>query len=281
MRLASPISLAMPMAILGISTIQGAAAACSEGLVNVVFNLGNGNPGYTPGRWKQINAANWITFNTGTAYKQIPMLGDSETRVDQAISIVNGTNPPDYMLTFNEPDNLYNSPIPGTLHLQPKDAARLMNKLLTGRGNHTHTKFIAPVPAFEKSNWLPEFYGNCSCQDVFAAYNIHVYNYSMVDVKKRVNEFHNKWNDKPIWITEISRRSEEQCPNPIPWNKTTDFMRDLFKWAEETEWIEKVFWNSADQIHNCTDTNVAASFLLDLDSKPSPLLAPFNSLTCS
>lgn len=106
MRLTSPMSLVMPMVILGISTIQGTAAKCSDGLVNVVFNTGHG--GYTQQRWEKIHS-NWLTFRFGLEDKQIRMLGNDSKSVQQAIDAVNGPNPPDFMLTFNEPDNLYGS----------------------------------------------------------------------------------------------------------------------------------------------------------------------------
>ncbi|KAJ5289157.1 hypothetical protein N7478_002187 [Penicillium angulare] len=277
MHLTTLMSLVIPMAILGISTLQGAAAKCSDGLVNVVFNTGHG--GYTEQRWKQIHSAsNWLTFDFGLGDKQIPMLGNTNTSVQHAIDVVNGPNPPDFMLTFNEPDNKYGSS-PRKAILHPEEAANLIAPLLKKRGNHT--KFIAPVPAFDNLNWLPEFYGNCSCQDDFSAYNVHIYNKTVEEAKIRINDFHQKWNDKPLWITEIAPgQYTGACPNPIPWDHTTKSMQDIYAWGQETEWIHKIFWNSANEI-NCTDTNVAASFLLDFNNNSTPLLDPFNELNCS
>jgi hypothetical protein len=276
MRLTTPMSLVMSMSILGKSTIQGAAAKCSDGLVNVVFNTGHG--GYTKQRWEKIHSAsNWLTFNFGLEDKQIPMLGNDNKSVQQAIDVVNGPNPPDFMLTFNEPDNLYGSN-PRKVVLHPQEAADLIKPLLHKRGNHT--KFIAPVPAFDKLNWLPEFFGNCSCQDSFSAYNVHVYNKTVEEAKIHINASHKRWNDKPLWITEIAPRQDGVCPNPIPWDHSTKFMQEIYAWGQKTEWIHKIFWNSANEI-NCTDTNVAASFLLDFKNNPTPLLDPFNKLTCS
>ncbi|KAJ5993169.1 hypothetical protein N7451_008893 [Penicillium sp. IBT 35674x] len=75
MRLSSPMPLVMPMAVLGISTIHVAAATCSDGLVNVVFNTGHA--GYTKQRWEKIHSAsNWLTLDFGLEDKQIPMLGN-------------------------------------------------------------------------------------------------------------------------------------------------------------------------------------------------------------
>ena len=271
-----PMSLVMSMVIFGISSIQGAAAQCSDGLVNVVFNTGSG--GYTEQRWEQIHSAsNWITFDFGLADKQIPMLGNDNTAIQKAIDVVNGPNPPDFMLTFNEPDNLYGSN-PRQVILQPADAANLIKPLLDNRGNHT--QFIAPVPAFDNLPWLPEFYGNCSCQDDFAAYNVHVYNETVEEAQERINAFHKTWNDKPLWITEIAPHQENSCPNPIPWDNSIQFMQEIYAWGQQTEWIEKIFWNSANEI-DCNDTNVDASFLLDFYNNSTPLLDPFNQLTCS
>ncbi|GAM43126.1 hypothetical protein EIK77_010184 [Talaromyces pinophilus] len=277
MSLNSPLmSIGMLTAILGVSSIQGAAAQCSDGLVNVVFNTGHG--GFTEQRWEQIHSAsNWITFDFGLADKQIPMLGNDDAAISHAIDVVNGPNPPDFMLTFNEPDNKYGV-TPREVILQPAEAASLIKRLLDNRGNHT--KFIAPVPAYDNLPWLDEFYGNCSCRDAFSAYNVHVYNETFEEARDRIVAFHETWNDKPLWITEIAPRQKGPCPNPIPWDNSIQFMQQIYTLGGLTEWIEKIFWNSANEI-DCGDTNVAASFLLDYNNQSTPLLDAFNQLACS
>ncbi|KAK4864649.1 hypothetical protein LT330_009644 [Penicillium expansum] len=136
MRFVPQISLVLPMAIHGILTIPGVTAHCSDGLVNVVFNSN-----YNPSQFSQMpGASNWLTFCFGTQPKQIPMLVNNKDAVDKAIAVVNGPNPPDYLLTFNEPDNDYKT---GKVILNPKDAADLIKPLLKSPGNHT--EFIAPT----------------------------------------------------------------------------------------------------------------------------------------
>lgn len=89
-----------------ISTIQGATASCSPGLVNVVFNSH-----YNPSQFSKMpGASNWITFGLGNNTAQIPMMASGKKKaVQKAIAMVTGPNPPEYMLTFNEPDHPYNT----------------------------------------------------------------------------------------------------------------------------------------------------------------------------
>lgn len=284
MKLTSPTSL-LPIAIYGILSAPGVAAKCSDGLVNIVFN-GPGNkigPGSHPDSqlfsWfsKMPAAKNWITFNEHQYEKKIPMLGDTADAVDTAVGMVTGKTPPEFLLTFNEPDWNYTT---GKTKLTPEEAADLIAPLLNATAKHT--KFIAPVPAFEMSDWLPTFYEKCKCKDRFYAYNIHVYNRTLDEAKSVIKDFNKKYNDKPLWITEIApRQANCDAPTNATWAKSTKFMNDLFAWGQETKYIEKIFWNSGNKIVLHCDTNVAASYLLDGNGNPTPLLAPFNNLTCS
>ncbi|KUM66813.1 hypothetical protein ACN42_g236 [Penicillium freii] len=135
-------SLVLPMAIHAMSTIEGATAACSDGLVNIVFN-GPKNSSQFPEKFSKMpGASNWLTFKFGTEPKQIPMMGDNKDAVNKAIDAINGPNPPEYLLTFNEPDHDYAT---GKVRLTPHNASVLIKPLLESPGKHT--KFIAPVPA--------------------------------------------------------------------------------------------------------------------------------------
>lgn len=273
MRFTPQMSLVLPMAIRGILTIPGVTAHCSDGLVNVVFNSDSHDK---VSQFSQMpGASNWLTFAFGTQPKQIPMLGNDKDAVDKAIAAVNGPNPPDYLLTFNEPDHDYKT---GKVILHPKDAADLIKPLLKSPGKKT--KFIAPVPANQTSSWLFDFYNECKCRDFFAAHNVHIYRPTVEEAKAEINAFREKYNDKPLWISEIAPgQSTPRCPQTIPWDKSIKFMQEIYSWGQSNEWIHKIFWNSGNQI-NCNDTNVAASYLLDYQDKPTPLLDPFNHLTC-
>lgn len=261
--------IVLPIVIHSISTIQGAAASCSDGLVNVVFNKH-----YKPSQFSQMpGASNWITFGLGNNTGQIPMMG-GKAAVDRAISMVNGPNPPDYMLTFNEPDHSYSGHTPT---MSPQEAADAIAPLLASPGKST--KYIAPVPAKQMSDWLPQFYKACNCRDFFTAHNVHIYRPTVKEAKDEINAFRKLYNDKPLWITEIAPGNATP-PCQVPWNKSKEFMQEIYAWGQATEWIQKIFWNSGNEI-NATDHNVCNSYLLDFNDKPSPLLAPFNHLTCS
>lgn len=286
MKFSSPTSL-LPIAIYGILTAPRAAAKCSAGLVNIVFNgpaVGDKiGPGSHPDSqffsWfsKMPAAKNWITFNEHEYEKKIPMLGDNEDAVLKAIKMVTSANPPEFLLTFNEPDWDYKT---GKTKLTPQAAAELIEPLLNTTAKHT--KFIAPVPAFQMSSWLPEFYEKCKCRDRFYAHSVHIYNHTINEAKTAINAFHSKYNDKPLWITEIAPRQPNcDAPTSSTWAKSTEFMNEIFAWGQQIEWIEKIFWNSGNQIVLHCDTNVAASYLIDGNGNPTPLLAPFNNLTCS
>ncbi|BCS28445.1 uncharacterized protein APUU_70015A [Aspergillus puulaauensis] len=272
MRFTPQISLALTMAMQGVLTIPSATARCSEGLVNIVFN-----DNYTQSQLAQVTGAtNWLTFRFGTAPKQIPMLPQNKEGVDKAIAAVTGPNPPDYLLTFNEPDLDYKT---GEEQLSATDAAELIAPLLKKRG--THTKLIAPVLANQTKPWLDDFYRLCKCQDAFDLYNVHIYRPTVAEAKAEVQTFRDKFNDKPLWISEIApAHLTGSCPTTIPWDKSLQFMQEIYAWGETVDWIHKIFWNSGNEIH-CSDTNVAASFLVDKSDKPTPLLKPFNELTCS
>lgn len=285
MKFTSPTSL-LPMAIYGILTAPGVAAKCSEGLVNIVFNgpLVNNTPGPKSHpdselfSWfsKMPAAKNWITFNQDEYEKKIPMLGDSEDAVKKAVKMVTRSNPPEFLLTFNEPDWDY---FTENTKLTPQEAADRIQPLL--KANPKHTKLIAPVPAHTMSNWLPEFYEKCKCRDRFYAHSVHIYNHTIEEATKAIHNFHDKYNDKPIWITEIAPK-QDKCSPPTSekWADSTEFMKEVFKLGQKTEWIEKIFWNSGNQVIDC-DLNVNASYLIDRYNHSTPMLAPFNKLSCS
>jgi hypothetical protein len=73
-----------------------------SGFKNVVFNSG-----YSLSQFAQIQgASNHITFGLGSNPGQIPMMAFA-TDVANAVNLVNSSDAPEYMLTFNEPDYSY------------------------------------------------------------------------------------------------------------------------------------------------------------------------------
>jgi len=244
-----------------------ALAACPPDFINVVFNGGS-----TPQQFTQIpGASNWITFGLGSNPGQLPMMAFASD-VANAVQLVNGPNPPPYLLTFNEPDYSYAGVTPT---MTPQQASDAIQPLLASPG--TATKFIAPVTADPTSDWLDQFFAACNCQSFFHAYNIHSYHPDLPTTESIITTYHNKFADKPLWITEIAPGGASPACS-IDWPTATSFMQGIYQWAAQQGWIERVFWNSGNEIPN--DTNVCNSYLLDSNSQPSPLLAPFDALTC-
>ena len=235
---------------------------CPAGFKNVVFNGGS-----TPDQFNQITgAANWLTFGLGTNPGQIPMMAFASD-VQNAVAMVNGDSPPEWMLTFNEPDYSYAGVSPT---MSPQDAATAIAPLLASPG--TATKFVAPVTADPTSDWLTDFYAACNCQSFFSAYNIHVYLPDSASAEADITTFHNKFADKPLWVTEIAPgNANPSCS--LSWDQAGQYMNDIYSWGAAQGWIDKIFWNSGNQIPN--DSNVCNSYLLDSNDQPTPLLTTY------
>lgn len=121
-----------------------------------------------------------------------------ESHVPAAVQLVNSASPPEYMLTFNEPDLPYMGATPT---MSPQQAASAIAPLIASPGKST--KFIAPVTADPNSSWLDDFYAACNCKSFFHAYNIHVYLPAAGDAESDISSFHAKYADKPLWVTEM------------------------------------------------------------------------------
>lgn len=218
--------IVLAIVIHSISTIQGATASCSHGLVNVVFNNH-----YKPSQSSKMpGASNWITFDLGNNTGQIPMMGGimgGKKAVQRAIAMVNGPNPPEYMLTFNEPDHLHNK---SGHKMGPEEAAKAIAPLRASPGNST--KYIAPVPANQMSDWLPRFYKACNCRDFFVAHNVHIYRPTVEEAKEEINAFRKVYNDKPLWITEIAPGNGTP-PCQVHWDEATKFMQEIYAWGSQ------------------------------------------------
>ena len=245
-----------------------AAATCPADFINVVFNGGADPSSQFP---QMTSASNWLTFSVGTAPGQIPMMAFASD-VPTAVQLVNGPNPPEYLLTFNEPDFSYAGVTPT---MSPQDAASAIQPLLATPG--PSTKFIAPVTADPTSSWLTDFYAACGCQSFFHAYNIHVYQPDTGSAESEITTFHDKFSDKPLWVTEIAPGNANP-PCSLSWDTVSQYMTDIYSWGSAQGWIERIFWNTGNQISN--DNNVCNSYLIDTNNDPSPLLATFNGLQC-
>ncbi|KAL8918003.1 MAG: hypothetical protein Q9172_005594 [Xanthocarpia lactea] len=258
------------------STSGGGASTSCGSLKNVCFNSG-----MQPSMFDQMTTASqWTTFGLdipgGSASDRakqahIPMMAFKE-HVERAVELVNGPNAPEWLLTFNEPDYSYKGMTPT---MKGAEAAEAIKPLLAKPGSKT--KFVAPVTAFPDDPFLDEFFAACNCKDFFSAYNIHQYQPTSAGVIKTIESYHAKWNDKPLWITELAPGGAN-CA--LSWDDTNKFMKEMFKFSKDAGYIDKVFWNTGNQIEG-GDANVCNSWLVDGSGKPGPLLEMFEAVDCS
>ncbi|KAL8784369.1 MAG: hypothetical protein Q9213_004021 [Squamulea squamosa] len=258
------------------STGGGGKSTSCGAMKSVCFNSG-----MQPSMFdKMTTAHHWITFgldipggsaSSNAQQAHIPMMAFKE-HVAKAVELVNGPNAPEWLLTFNEPDFSYMGLTPT---MKGAEAAEAIKPLLAKPGSKT--KFVAPVTAFPNDPFLEEFFAACNCKDFFSAYNIHQYHPTSAEVISNVKSYHAKWNDKPLWITELA-------PGGGGCGKSTQevgtFMKEMFKFAKESDYVDKVFWNTGNQI-DAKDTNVCDSWLLDGSGNAGPLLEIFDAVDCS
>lgn len=158
------------------------------------------NSGHDVKKFDKIGAADhWFSFGldppgspSQTAKDaHIPMMA-FDTDVDAAVDLVNSPNAPEWMLTFNEPDQKYNGHTPTMTAQQASDSIQRLIKRPS-----TNTKFVAPVTAVNVS-WLPEFFNIYGCKDFFSAYNLHIYQPTLQGVKDILNDHQKGFEDNPI-----------------------------------------------------------------------------------
>ena len=275
----NPSSTTTPTGTSSNSTSTGTtsgASGCPPNMKGVTFN-----GGFNPGMFDTIAAAtDWITFGLtgssgGSAHAQagyIPMMAFASD-VAAAVSLVTGPSPPAWMLTFNEPDYSYGGVSPTMTAQQAADAIKPLLDAKPGK-----TQFVAPVTADPTSSWLDDFYSACDCKSFFAAYNIHIYTPTSDTVQSTLTTFHNKYNDKPIWLTEIAPgMANPSCS--LGWDTVKTFMDDVYRFAAGSGWVDRVFWNTGNEI-GPDDHNVCNSYLLDTGGNPSPLLADYQAVNC-
>ncbi|KAL8749944.1 MAG: hypothetical protein Q9199_007378 [Rusavskia elegans] len=257
------------------STSSGGGSGNCGAMKSVCFN-----GGMNPSMFDEMkSASHWITFgldipggSPSPRAKQahIPMMA-FERHVSDTVKLVNGPDAPEWVLTFNEPDYSY---MGWTPTMDGKKAAEAIAPLLAQPGKKT--KFVAPVTADPNDPFLEEFFAACNCKDFFSAYNIHSYNPNSADVIKTMDAYHSKWNDKPLWITEIAPGGGcGKSPATVG-----QFMKDIFQFAKNSGYVDKVFWNTGNQI-DAKDTNVCDSWLVDASGKAGPLMEKFDAIDCS
>ncbi|KAL8865531.1 MAG: hypothetical protein Q9174_006835, partial [Haloplaca sp. 1 TL-2023] len=166
------------------ATISAPGAGNCGAMKGVCFNGGMKAEMYD----KITTASTWTTFQLSipgggasprTAGDFIPMMAFARD-VAEAIKMVNSDNPPEWLLTFNEPDFSYEGVTPPTPRMDPKEAAAAIVPLLADRG--TKTKFVAPATADSSGNWQELFFEECGCRDFFSAYNVHSYHPTSAEI---------------------------------------------------------------------------------------------------
>ncbi|KAL8830744.1 MAG: hypothetical protein Q9170_005593 [Blastenia crenularia] len=259
-----------------LSTSTGAGSGNCGSMKGICFNGGMQASMYD----KITTASDWITFQldipgggatSRTTQDHVPMMAFASNVAD-AVNMVNGPNPPSWLLTFNEPDYSY---MGWTPKMSPQEAADAIKPLLEKPG--TSTKFVAPATADPMSDWHEQFYAACGCKDFFSAYNIHQYNKDSQAVIDQVTGFHNKFSDKPVWITEVAPGNAQCSLSP---DQVGQFMKDIYKFAKDSGFVDRVFWNSGNQLSN-KDENVCNSWLIGTDGNPGPLLKMYEDIDCT
>lgn len=255
------------------------ASGCPPSMKGVTFNSG-----MNPGMFDTIGAGeDWTTFqptipngpgSSKASSAFIPMIAFASD-VQEGINMLNSANPPPWLLTFNEPDFSYEH---YTKTMSPGEAASAIAPLIAAAKGKP-TKFVAPVTANSTSDWLDNFYAACNCKNFFSAYNIHKYHPDSATVISEITTFHQKYPDKPIWVTEVAPGSANP-PCSLGWDAVGTFMKDIYGFAAKSGFVDRVFWNTGNQI-GPGDTNVCNSYLTDHTGGASPLLAAYAGIDCS
>ncbi|KAL8967352.1 MAG: hypothetical protein Q9183_002961 [Haloplaca sp. 2 TL-2023] len=264
------------------ATISAPGAGNCGALKGVCFN-----GGMKAEMYDQITTATtWTTFqltipeggaSPRTAGDFIPMMAFARD-VGDAIKMVTSDNPPEWLLTFNEPDFSYQGVTPPTPRMDPEDAAAAilpLRSIVAERG--TKTRFVAPATADSSGNWQELFFAECDCRDFFSAYNVHSYHRTADGIINDVNRFRSKHNDKPLWITEVAPGNAD-CT--VGWDEAGKFMKDIYKFSKDSGFVDRVYWNSGNAITN-GDTNICNSWLMDPEGKPGPLLDMYEKMDCT
>ncbi|KAL8898618.1 MAG: hypothetical protein Q9207_006612 [Kuettlingeria erythrocarpa] len=263
------------------TTVGGGSGSAGSGscgsIKGVCFNSGMQLSMYD----KITTSQQWLTFqptlpgdgicSDRTRQDHVPMMPFA-SNVAEAVNLVNGPNPPPWMLTFNEPDYSYMGFTPT---MSPQEAAEAIKPLLAKPGKNTF--YVAPVTADPMSSWVDDFFAACNCKDFFSAYNIHQYQPTSKATISTIESFRARYQDKPIWITEIAP-GNAGCS--LGWDAVNQYMKDIYKFAKNSGYIDRVFWNTGNQLGN-EDQNVCNSWLMDKDGNPGPLLEMFEAIDCT
>lgn len=147
-------------------------------------------------------------------------------------------SPPGYLELYNEPDYSYGDVTPIT---SPADSANGLRPLFD---IGAPTQFISPAVAFTGSDWLKEFQGNCTeCMDKIGIIGAHVYSVEPQGAIDQIKKVHEQWQDKKIWITEISPSTgDPKCQYTN--EEMAGWMTTVVNEIKALGYVEKIFWNT-------------------------------------
>jgi len=93
-----------------------------------------------------------------------------------------------------------------------------------------------------------------------------------------ISKFHSIFNDKPLWITEISPTSGQPCD--LDENGVESWMNTIFQWSAGQNYIEKLFWNSGNWGSPLPNPSQCNPSLTDQNGNPLPLLNAYGRVQC-
>ena len=167
------------------------------------------------------------------------------TEVSAALQLLK-SNPPGYLVLFNEPDLSYDGRTPTT---SPTKAASALEPIFNA--SHPHTTLLSPALYNSSSDWLPTFRDTCNgCMSQIPFIAMHLYDQDTNAALDRIKQLRNAWPDKRIWITELSPGSEGDCS--LDMNGIIAWKNRLVPEIVALGYVDKIFWNCGESSPHTT-----------------------------
>lgn len=215
------------------------------------------------------------TYDTGSGPAAvIPSLDAAQihqvmdpTEVSAALDLLK-TNPPRYLTLFNEPDYSYANSTPLT---SATDAADDLQPLFAA--SHPSTTYLSPALANANSDWLTTFRDSCQgCMSQIPIITMHLYNPDPAAALNLIEQLHNTWPDKRIWITELAPGTGDGCS--LDTEGIVSWLNTLIPQIVQLGYVDKVFWN-------CGESSSASTCKTDLtndDGGPTAILKAYSAI---
>ena len=197
--------------------------------------------------------------------------------IDDALALITGPNPPEYLELFNEPDYSYEGYTPLT---SAQAAAASLTKILAA---NTSTQFLSPAVAFTNTNYLSDFNTACNncINEKIPIISMHLYNPKVDQAMLQITTLHNTWPKQKIWITELAPASSSDQGCTLSEDEMVSWMTSLLPQIVALGYVERVFWNSGEYgtIYSNNPTMCNPS-LTNPDGSPTALLTAYGGI-CS